>query len=81
MEGMANAMRHSGAGSITVRVKGMGNTLRVEVEDDGVGRAVEQDGSGLAGLRERVEGIGGTFTVTSKRGSGTRIAASIPAAA
>jgi signal transduction histidine kinase len=81
MEGMANAMRHARADFISVRVTLRGHTLRVEVADDGVGGAVEDAGSGLAGLRERVEGAGGTFTVTSGSRAGTRIAAIIPTAA
>jgi signal transduction histidine kinase len=57
------------------------NGLLVEVADDGIGGAVEQAGSGLAGLRARVQGAGGTFTVSSVPGVGTRIAAVIPTAA
>jgi signal transduction histidine kinase len=81
MEGMANAMRHSQADGITVRVNLSADTLRVEVGDDGVGGADEQAGSGLTGLRQRVESAGGTFSVSSRAGVGTRIAASIPTAA
>jgi signal transduction histidine kinase len=81
MEGMANAMRHSGAAAISVRVHLAANALRVEVADDGIGGAVEQAGSGLAGLRARVEKTGGTFTLSSISGVGTRIAAVIPTAA
>jgi signal transduction histidine kinase len=53
--------------------------LRVEVDDDGVGGAAEELGSGLQGLRDRVEAIGGSFRVVSSLGMGTRIAAEIPA--
>jgi signal transduction histidine kinase len=81
MEGMANAMRHSRADAITVRVNLSADTLRVEVGDDGIGGADEEAGSGLTGLRQRVESAGGTFSVSSKAGGGTRIAASIPTAA
>jgi signal transduction histidine kinase len=79
LEGMANAMRHARAASMTVGVRRTGTSLRVEVADDGIGGAVERPGSGLDGLRQRVEGAGGTFTVTSNAGSGTRIVAAIPA--
>jgi len=81
MEGIANAMRHSRAGAISIRVKNGSNVLRVEVADDGIGGAVEQAGSGLAGLRARVEAAGGTFSVSSAAGAGTRISAVIPTAA
>ena len=81
LEGMANAMRHSRADAISIRVNLVSGALRVEVADDGIGGAVEQAGSGLAGLRARVEGAGGTFSVSSSAGTGTRVAAVIPAAA
>jgi signal transduction histidine kinase len=81
MEGIANAMRHSRAGAISIRVRNGSNVLRVEVADDGIGGAVEQAGSGLAGLRARVEAAGGTFSVSSAAGAGTRISAVIPTAA
>jgi signal transduction histidine kinase len=53
------------------------DVLLVEVSDDGVGGA-DPNGSGLAGLRDRVVALGGEFEVTSVRSSGTRIAAAIP---
>jgi signal transduction histidine kinase len=81
MEGMANAMRHSRAEGISVSVNLTGDLLLVEVADDGIGGAVAQAASGLAGLRARVEGAGGTFTVSSPVGAGTRVAAVIPVAA
>jgi signal transduction histidine kinase len=52
--------------------------LRVEIVDDGNGGASEELGSGLRGLRERVEALGGTFAVDSRTGRGTRIGATIP---
>jgi signal transduction histidine kinase len=78
MEGMANAMRHARAHSISVRVVDGTGALRVEVADDGVGGAREYAGSGLAGLRERVEAAGGRFVIATGPGVGTRIAAVIP---
>ena len=65
--------------AIHVGVVFKNQTLRVEVRDDGVGGAVVGPGSGLAGLRDRVEDVGGTFWVVSRPGSGTRIFAAIPA--
>jgi signal transduction histidine kinase len=50
----------------------------VEVEDDGVGGARPLDGSGLRGLLDRVEALGGRLRIDSPAGGGTRIAAEIP---
>jgi signal transduction histidine kinase len=51
------------------------------VADDGAGGAAESGASGLRGLRERVESVGGTFGIDSPPGDGTRITAVIPAVA
>ena len=51
----------------------------VEVVDDGIGGAAESPGSGLQGLRDRVEAVGGRFALDSTRG-GTRITALVPTA-
>ena len=79
-EAVANAQRHANASSIRVRAVLHHRVLEVEVEDDGVGGAAVAAGSGLEGLADRVEAIGGTFAVTSSPGGGTRIEARIPAA-
>ena len=79
-EAVTNAQKHARASAITVRVGLRHDVLRVEVADDGVGGAIETDGSGLQGLRDRVEAIGGTFAVDSSS-RGTRIIARIPALA
>ena len=55
--------------------------LRVEIIDAGSGGADETRGSGLQGLRDRAEAIGGAFTVHSERGRGTRVVAVLPATA
>ncbi len=52
--------------------------LRLDVRDDGVGGADPARGSGLIGLRDRVEAAGGTFRVTSRRGEGTRLLIELP---
>jgi signal transduction histidine kinase len=77
-EAVTNAQKYADASSLYVRVGLRDHVLRVEVADDGVGGAVEAPGSGLQGLRDRVEAIGGTFAVQSD-GHGTRILARIPA--
>jgi signal transduction histidine kinase len=78
-ESVTNAQRHANASSIRVRVTFAANALRAEIVDDGVGGADESRGSGLQGLRDRVEAVGGTFEVTSSAGRGTRIDAVVPA--
>jgi signal transduction histidine kinase len=79
-EALANVSKHAGASVACVRVGLAGRRLLVEVEDDGVGGAAEQDGSGLRGLRDRVEALGGKLAVCSPPGQGTRLQAEIPCA-
>jgi signal transduction histidine kinase len=58
--------------------------VRLDVSDDGVGFALDEDGGegrsrlGIAGMRERASIVGGTVSVTSRPGGGTRVTASIP---
>jgi signal transduction histidine kinase len=54
-------------------------SLRIDVVDDGVGGAFESAGSGLEGLQDRVHATGGSLTIDSPRGGGTRVTAVIPA--
>jgi signal transduction histidine kinase len=78
-ETLANAQKHSGASSIRVRVSADGAGLHVVVEDNGVGGATETAGSGIMGMRQRVETFGGSFALKSPAGVGTRVTAVIPA--
>ena len=77
-EALTNAQRHAQAKQITIRVVESGRYLRIEVGDDGVGGANERHGSGLQGLRDRVEAVGGALRVASGLGRGTLIRADIP---
>lgn len=77
-EAVANALKHADADRIRIGVRSMGSSLVVEVSDDGTGGAVETPESGLQGLRDRVEAVGGEFSLESEPGLGTRIAATIP---
>jgi signal transduction histidine kinase len=77
-EAITNAQRYARASSIRVRAAVAHRNLHLEIGDDGIGEAVESKGSGLQGLRDRVEAIGGTFEVDSSPGCGTRIVAAIP---
>jgi signal transduction histidine kinase len=79
-EAVTNARKHADATSISVRATVSRGILRAEVSDDGRGGAGEGAGSGLQGLRDRVEAIGGTLEIISPAGRGTRIIASLPAA-
>jgi signal transduction histidine kinase len=79
-EALTNAQRHSGAGSIRVVGAVSPDAMRIEIADDGRGGA-DEDGSGIQGMRDRVESFGGTLTVESRVGAGTRIVATMPFAA
>ncbi|GAB4060741.1 sensor histidine kinase [Catellatospora paridis] len=77
-EGLANAVKHASAQSCTVTVT-RGQRLVVEVADDGSGGA-DPAGSGLDGLRRRIEALDGTLTVSSPPGGPTRLTAEVPCA-
>jgi signal transduction histidine kinase len=77
-EAVANAQKYAGASSVRVRVALSGPVLALDVVDDGIGGAAETPGSGLEGLRDRVEALHGSFDVASVFGGGTRVAATIP---
>jgi signal transduction histidine kinase len=77
-EALANVAKHAGASRVAVSVTAREGRVRVEIEDDGVGGADPARGSGLRGLADRVETVGGTLQVASVPGHGTRLAAEIP---
>jgi signal transduction histidine kinase len=77
-EALTNTQRHAQATRATVRVSVSDDVATVLVGDDGVGGAAESDGSGLRGLRDRVEGVGGTFSLLSPPGGGTVLSARLP---
>jgi signal transduction histidine kinase len=83
-ESLANGFRHGGSADQKVALTARDGELLVEVSDSGSGfdprAAVEQGHLGLAGMRERVEILGGTFGVESAPGRGTVIRASLPLA-
>src|SRR5205814_1888985 len=64
----------------SVEVAEHANSLVVEVHDDGVGGADTERGSGLRGLADRVEALGGRLKVWTPQGGGTRVQAAIPCA-
>ena len=77
-EGLANIGKHAQATSATVDVSRSGRQLVVEVVDDGIGGADTEQGSGLRGLADRVEAIGGRLQVWTPHGRGTRVRAELP---
>jgi signal transduction histidine kinase len=79
-EGLANVGKYARATSATVEVTRRSDDVLVEVVDDGIGGADESQGSGLRGLADRVEALGGRLRVWSPAGGGTRIRAEIPCA-
>jgi signal transduction histidine kinase len=78
-EAMTNAAKHAGATRISVSVEREPATLVVEVVDDGRGGA-DPNGSGLTGLRHRVEALDGLLTIVSPVGGGTTLRAELPCA-
>ena len=77
-EALANVAKYASASHVTVSVRSDPGGTTVEVEDDGVGGADPGQGTGLRGLADRVETLGGTLTVDSPPGRGTRLVAVIP---
>ena len=80
-EALSNGYRHAGGAGQTVLREGGDGSIHIEVADTGVGfdpQSVPQDGHlGLAGMRERVRVLGGTFSVESAPGQGVRVRATI----
>ncbi|SNT63938.1 hypothetical protein SAMN05421812_11637 [Asanoa hainanensis] len=77
-EALANAAKHAGAAGASVEVRRDGALLVVRISDDGRGGADPALGTGLRGLADRVEALGGRLVVESAAGSGTRLTAELP---
>jgi signal transduction histidine kinase len=77
-EALTNVVKYASADSVAVSVKGDDDRAVVQVADDGVGSADPARGSGLRGLADRVEALGGTLALDSPQGGGTRLRAEIP---
>ena len=80
-EALANAGKHAHASEVTVTIDADNSVIRATVADNGVGGAVLGGGSGLIGLADRVEALGGRLTLNSPPGQGTVIAIELPLAA
>ncbi len=77
-EALTNAAKHSEATEMSVTVASAGNALRVTIADNGIGGAEASAGSGLVGLIDRVEALGGRFALDSPLNEGTRISIELP---
>jgi signal transduction histidine kinase len=77
-EVLTNAVKHARASVVHVAVQQLHGTLRLSIRDDGVGGADPNCGSGLIGLHDRVEAMGGTIIVDSPVGAGTAVHVSLP---
>jgi hypothetical protein len=80
-EALANAAKHARASAVLVELDADDAMLRLTVRDDGIGGADPAQGSGLTGLRDRIEAVGGTFDVTSPADGGTTLLIKIPVSA
>ena len=79
-ESLTNIGKHAQANSATVDLSCADGLLVVEVVDDGIGGADTERGTGLRGLADRVESLGGRLQVWTPRGGGTRVRAALPCA-
>jgi signal transduction histidine kinase len=77
-EVLTNAVKHARASIVRVAVENLHATLRLSIRDDGDGGADPARGSGLVGLYDRVEALGGTILVDSPVGAGTAVLVSLP---
>ncbi len=79
-EGLTNALKYAHARNFETRLMSDSKELRLELRDDGDGFEVNarHDGFGLAGMRERVEQMGGSLKITSARGKGTKLVITLP---
>jgi signal transduction histidine kinase len=77
-EALTNAAKYAGPSVVDVAVEVQERLLRVSVRDDGRGGADPTRGSGLLGLKDRAEAIGGTMSLQSPRGAGTSLQIGLP---
>lgn len=80
-EAVANVVKHAGAGKVAVRLTGSDGTLDIEVTDDGRGGASVEKGTGIRGLIDRVDVLGGTLELISRPDSGTTVRVRLPVSA
>jgi signal transduction histidine kinase len=76
-EALTNAIKHSHASEISVTITS-GEKIQASIVDDGVGDADPSSGSGLTGLLDRIDALGGRFALDSPPGGGTRVSIELP---
>ena len=77
-EALTNVAKHARARRVAIEIRWPRDQVKVIIEDDGVGGADAKMGSGLRGLVDRVEALGGRVEVDSQPGLGTRVEATLP---
>ena len=77
-EALTNAAKHAQASRVALSAARRENSVVLSIRDDGVGGAAPARGSGLAGLVDRVQALGGSIRLTSRPGAGTEITAELP---
>jgi signal transduction histidine kinase len=77
-EALTNAVKHAQASRVRVELEACDTTVRLTIRDDGIGGADLSGGSGLLGLRDRIDALGGTLEVASPSGGGTTLNVEIP---
>jgi signal transduction histidine kinase len=75
---VTNTAKHAHASTINVAVASAGGVVHIVARDDGIGGADPARGSGLVGLRDRIEALGGTISLRSPKGEGTAIEVTLP---
>jgi signal transduction histidine kinase len=79
-EALTNAVKHADASHVSVEVGELDGSVVLSIRDDGMGGADPRRGSGLIGLRDRVEALGGTLELSSPAGAGTTLHVTFPSA-
>ena len=77
-EALTNTAKHADASEVVLHVSSDDDELRMTISDDGVGGAVTSEGSGLIGLKDRVEAVSGRLEIASPAGAGTTLQVTIP---
>ncbi|WP_148575190.1 GAF domain-containing protein [Nocardioides caldifontis] len=77
-EALTNVAKHARASVVRVTLRLAGSVLELRIDDDGVGGADRDGGSGLTGLEDRVQALGGRLELTSPPGAGTTLVATFP---
>jgi signal transduction histidine kinase len=79
-EALTNVAKHAQASLVRVHLAEEESMLRLSIDDDGVGGAQPGHGTGLIGLRDRIEALGGRIEIASPSGKGTALRVEIPVA-